>query len=117
LLRKFLHPPASRENGGLLRPGASMARKRVVKPSGSKANGSRVKGTKVKGAKGRIEKADHPTGLWVDADVFARLRSGNSETLKRETFSPTQHYLDLAALVLDGKKDRKKKSRTKNVSE
>jgi len=44
------------------------------------------------------------------------LRSGNGETLKRETFSATQHYLDLAALVLDGKKDRKKKSRTKNVN-
>ena len=94
-----------------------MARKRVVKPDGSKSNGSYVNGSKVKRAGGHIKKADHPTGLWVDADVVARLRSGNGETLKRETFSPTQHYLDLAALVLDGKKDRKKKSRTKNVSE
>jgi hypothetical protein len=69
---------------------------------------------KVNGAKARIEKEDHPTGLWVDADVFARLRSGSGETLKKETFSATQHYLDLAALVLDGKKDRKKKSRGKS---
>ena len=93
-----------------------MASKRVVKPNGSNANRSNVNGSKVNGARGRIKKADHPTGLWVDAGVFARLRSGNGETLKKETFSATQHYLDLAALVLDGKKDRKKKSRTKSVN-
>jgi len=93
-----------------------MARKRMVKPNGSKANPSEVNGGNVNGARGRINKADQPTGLWVDADVFARLRSGNGETLKKETFSATQHYLDLAALVLDGKKDRKKKSRTKNAN-
>ena len=90
-----------------------MARKRMVKINGTETNGS-----KSNGAKTHVEKEEHPTGLWVDADVFARLRSGNGETLKKETFSATQHYLDLAALVLDGKKDRKKKSRNKssNVS-
>ena len=86
-----------------------MARKQVVKTNGSKANGSKGNGTRA-----HMEMEEHPTGLWVDADVFARLRSGNNETLKKETFSATQHYLDLAALVLDGKKDRKKKSRNKN---
>ena len=86
-----------------------MAGKRVVKLHGSKSNGS-----KMNGARGQVEKEDHPTGLWVDADVFARIRSGNGETLRKETFSATQHYLDLAALVLDGKKDRKKKPRSKN---
>ena len=85
-----------------------MARKRMVKINGTETNGS-----KSNGAKAHVEKEEHPTGLWVDADVFARLRSGNGETLKKETFSATQHYLDLAALVLDGKKDRKK-SRNKS---
>jgi hypothetical protein len=94
-----------------------MARKRVVKRSRSKAKESHLDGSKVNGARGHIEKAEHPTGLWVDADVFARLRSGNGETLKKETFSATQHYLDLAALVLDGKKDRKKKSATRRLTD
>jgi hypothetical protein len=85
-----------------------MARKRVVKSHKSKTTG-----LKVTGVKAHVEKEEHPTGLWVDADVFARLRSGSGEKLKKETFSATQHYLDLAALVLDGKKDRKKKSRNK----
>lgn len=91
-----------------------MARKHVVRANGSHLNGSKVNGSRAKGAKAHVEKEEHPTGLWVDADVFARLRSGNGETLKKETFSATQHYLDLAALVLDGKKDRKKKPRNKN---
>jgi hypothetical protein len=88
-----------------------MARKRVIKIDGSKPNGA-----KVNGARARVKKEEHPTGLWVDADVFARLRSGNGESIKKETFSATQHYLDLAALVLDGKKERKKKSRSKSSS-
>jgi len=92
-----------------------MARKRVVKPKRVQGKPINPNGGKVNGARGRRKKADQPTGLWVDADVFARLRSGNGETVKKETFSATQHYLDLAALVLDGKKDRKKKSRAKNV--
>ena len=91
-----------------------MVRKRVVKINGSRVNGSKANGSKVNGTRAHVEKEEHPTGLWVDADVFARLRSGNGETLKKETFSATQHYLDLAALVLDGKKDRKKRSRNKN---
>src|SRR5919201_1612414 len=91
-----------------------MTRKRVVKMNGSRVTGLKVKGSKVNGTRAHVEKEEHPTGLWVDADVFARLRSGNGETLKKETFSATQHYLDLAALVLDGKKDRKKKSRNKS---
>ena len=90
-----------------------MARKRVVKINGTKTNGSKPNGVKANGAKAHVAKEEHPTGLWVDADVFARLRSGNGETLKKETFSATQRYLDLAALVLDGKKDRKK-SRNKS---
>jgi hypothetical protein len=88
-----------------------MARKRVVKINRSKPNGSDVNR-----ARARAKKEEHPTGLWVDADVFARLRSGNGESVKKETFSATQHYLDLAALVLDGKKERKKKSRSKSSS-
>ena len=95
-----------------------MARKRVVKTNGSKANGSTKNGVRANGSrvhlKAHVKKEEHPTGLWVDANVFARLRSGNGETLKKETFSATQHYLDLAALVLDGKKERKKRSRSKN---
>jgi hypothetical protein len=93
-----------------------MARKRVVKRNGSSTNGSHLNGSKVNGARGHVEKEDHPTGLWVDVDVFARLRSGSGETIKKETFSATQHYLDLAALVLDGKKDRKRKSRSKGAN-
>jgi|SRR5215468_2270375 len=91
-----------------------MARKRTVKMNGSHIARSKANGSKANGTKAHVEKEEHPTGLWVDADVFARLRSGNSDKLKKETFSATQHYLDLAALVLDGKKDRKKKSRNKN---
>jgi hypothetical protein len=95
-----------------------MARKRAVKINGSKTSGSTVNGTKANESsvhvRAHVKKEEHPTGLWVDADVFARLRSGNGETLKKETFSATQHYLDLAALVLDGKKERKKRSRNKN---
>ena len=91
-----------------------MAGKRVVKRNGSSTNGFKPNGFKANGNRAHIKKEEHPTGLWVDADVFARLRSGNGETLKKETFSATQHYLDLAALVLDGKKERKKRSRNKN---
>ena len=91
-----------------------MARKRAVKLHRSKATRLKANGLKVNGANAHVEKKEeHPTGLWVDADVFARLRSGSGEKLKKETFSATQHYLDLAALVLDGKKDRKRKSRNK----
>lgn len=65
----------------------------------------------------RSEQADRSIGLWVDADVFAKIKSGNGDGLKKETFSASQHYLDLAALVLDdkSKKDGKKKSRSKSA--
>lgn len=91
-----------------------MARKPAARNKGSHVNGSKPNRSKTNGTKAHIGKEEHPTGLWVDADVFARLRSGSSDNLKKETFSATQHYLDLAALVLDGKKERKKKSRNKN---
>ena len=91
-----------------------MARKPAARNKGSHVNGSNPNRSKANGTKSRVEKEEHPTGLWVDADVFARLRSGGSDKLKKETFSATQHYLDLAALVLDGKKDRRKKSRNRN---
>jgi len=93
-----------------------MAGKRVVKLNGSRTNGSHANGSEVNRARRHLEKEDHPTGLWVDADAFARIRSGSRETIKKETFSATQHYLDLAALVLDGKKERKRKSRGKSAN-
>ena len=75
--------------------------------------GKRV--VRIKKQPSRSKQADRSIGLWVDADVFAKIKSGNGDGLKKETFSASQHYLDLAALVLDdkSKKDAKRKSRSK----
>lgn len=55
---------------------------------------------------------DHPAGLWMDPEVFARMNGRTSSDPRKETFEVSNRYLQLAALVLGPEEEKKRAPRS-----
>jgi len=53
---------------------------------------------------------DHPAGLWMDPEAFARMNGRTSSDSRKETFEVSNRYLQLAALVLGPQSEKKTRS-------
>ena len=53
------------------------------------------------------QQEDHPAGLWMDPEIFARMNGRTSGDPRKETFEVSNRYLQLAALVLGPEEDKK----------
>jgi len=73
------------------------------------SKGKQVKKVKPTPKKGIAvsHKEDHPAGLWMDPEAFARMNGRTSSDPRKETFEVSNRYLQLAALVL-GPEDEKR---------
>jgi hypothetical protein len=56
------------------------------------------------------QQEDHPAGLWMDPEIFARMNGRTSSDPRKETFEVSNRYLQLAALVLGPEEDKKNRS-------
>ena len=50
---------------------------------------------------------DHPAGLWMDPEIFARMNGRTAADPRRETFEVSNRYLQLASLVLGPEEEKK----------
>ena len=50
---------------------------------------------------------DHPAGLWMDPEAFARMNGRASADPRKETFEVSNRYLRLAALVLGPQSEKR----------
>lgn len=53
---------------------------------------------------------DHPAGLWMDPEAFARMNGRITRDPRKETFEVSNRYLELAALVLGPEEEKKANS-------
>jgi hypothetical protein len=63
------------------------------------------------------QREDHPAGLWMDPEIFARMNGRSSADPREETFEVSNRYLQLAALVLgsDGEEKKSRPSKAKKA--
>lgn len=57
---------------------------------------------------------DHPAGLWMDPEIFARMNGRTSSDPRREIFEVSSRYLQLAALVLGPEEEKKARASRSN---